>query len=39
MARNPGLSNKTEYGAGEFPLPTRPTAKIYRPKLEVRCYR
>ena len=26
LARNPGLSNKTEYGAGEFPLPTRPPA-------------
>ena len=25
-ARNTGLSNKTEYGAGEFPLPTRPPA-------------
>ena len=24
MARNPDLSNNTEYGAGEFPLPTRP---------------
>ena len=27
LARNPGLSNKTEYGAREFPLPTRPSAK------------
>ena len=27
LARNTGLSNKTEYGAGEFPLPTRPTAR------------
>ena len=27
MARNPGLSNNTEYGAGEFPLPTRPPAR------------
>ena len=27
MARNPGLSNNTEYGAGEFPLPTRPSAR------------
>ena len=27
LARNPGLSNNTEYGAGEFPLPTRPSAK------------
>ena len=27
LARNPGLSNNTEYGAGEFPLPTRPTAR------------
>ena len=26
LARNPGLSNNTEYGAGEFPLPTRPSA-------------
>ena len=26
LARNPGLSNSTEYGAGEFPLPTRPPA-------------
>ena len=27
MARNPGMSNNTEYGAGEFPLPTRPSAR------------
>ena len=27
MARNPGLSNNTEYGAREFPLPTRPSAR------------
>ena len=27
LARNPGLSNNTEYGAGEFPLPTRPTPR------------
>ena len=27
MARNPGLSNNTEYGSGEFPLPTRPAAR------------
>ena len=27
LARNPGLSNSTEHGAGEFPLPTRPTAR------------
>ena len=27
LARNPDLSNNTEYGAGEFPLPTRPSAK------------
>ena len=27
FARNPGLSNNTEYGAGEIPLPTRPSAK------------
>ena len=26
LARNPGMSNNTEYGAGEFPLPTRPPA-------------
>ena len=26
LARNPGLSNNTEYCAGEFPLPTRPLA-------------
>ena len=24
LARNPHLSSDTEYGAGEFPLPTRP---------------
>ena len=24
LARNPGLNNTTAYGAGEFPLPTRP---------------
>ena len=27
LARNPGLSNNTEYGAGAFPLPTRPSAR------------
>ena len=27
LARNPGLSNNTEYGAGEFPLPTRPSTR------------
>ena len=27
MARNPGLSNNTEYGAGEFPLPIRPSPR------------
>ena len=27
LARNPGLGNKTEYGAGEFPLPIRPSAR------------
>ena len=27
LARNPGVSNNTEYGAGEFPLPTRPSAR------------
>ena len=27
LARNLGLSNNTEYGAGEFPLPTRPSAR------------
>ena len=26
LARNPGWSSDTEYGAGEFPLPTRPPA-------------
>ena len=26
LARNPGLSNNTEYGAGEFSLRTRPSA-------------
>ena len=26
LARNHGLSNTTEYGAGEFPLPTKPLA-------------
>ena len=25
LARNPGLSNNTEYGAEEFPLPVRPS--------------
>ena len=27
LARNPGLGNTTEYGAGEFLLPVRPSAK------------
>ena len=27
LARNSGLSNNTEYGAGEFPLPIRPSAR------------
>ena len=27
LERNPGLSNSTEYSAGEFPLPTRPTVR------------
>ena len=27
LARNPGLSNTTEYGAGEFPLPTKPDTR------------
>ena len=27
LARNPGLSNNTEYGAGEFPLPIRPSVR------------
>ena len=27
MARNPELSNNTEYGAGEFPLPIRPSVR------------
>ena len=26
LARNPGLGNTTEYGAGEFPLTTKPLA-------------
>ena len=28
MARNPDLSNNTEYGAGKFPLPARPLAGL-----------
>ena len=27
LARNPGLSNTTEYGAGEFHLQTRPATR------------
>ena len=27
LTRNPGLGNNTEYGAGEFPLPVRPSAR------------
>ena len=27
LARNPGLNNNTEYGAGEFPLPIRPSVR------------
>ena len=27
LAKNSGLNNNTEYGAGEFPLPTRPPAR------------
>ena len=27
LAKNPGLSNNTEYGAGEFQLPTKPPAR------------
>ena len=27
LARNPGLSNNTEYGAGEFPLPVRQSVR------------
>ena len=27
LARYPGLSNNNEYGAGEFPLPTRPSVR------------
>ena len=27
LARNPGLGNSTEYGAGEFPMPIRPSAR------------
>ena len=26
LKRNPALSNNTEYGAGDFPLPDRPLA-------------
>ena len=42
MARNPGLSNNTEYGAGEFPLPARPPAgfaaqSTSRPLSMIRC--
>ena len=28
LARNPGLNNNTEYGAGDFPLPARPPAGL-----------
>ena len=28
LARNPGLSNNTEYGAEEFPLPVRPSVRF-----------
>ena len=32
MARNPGLNNTTEYGAGEFPIPTRlPVGSAAKP--------
>ena len=27
LERNPGLSNNTEYGAGEFPLPVKPSVR------------
>ena len=27
LARNPGLRNNTEYGVGEFPVPTIPSAR------------
>ena len=27
LAWNPGLGNNTKYGAGEFPLPVRPSAR------------
>ena len=27
LARNPGLSNNTDHGAGEFPLPVRPSVR------------
>ena len=27
LARNPGLNNNTEYGAGEFPMPVRPSVR------------
>ena len=28
LARTPGFSNNTEYGAGEYPLPARPPAGL-----------
>ena len=28
LARNPGLNNNTEFGAGKLPLPTRPPARF-----------
>ena len=31
LARNPGLNNNTEYGAGEFPLPVRPSVRSTSP--------
>ena len=34
LARNPGLSNNTEYGAGEFPLPVRPSVRSTEPEHE-----
>ena len=27
LTRNPGLKNNTEYGAGEFPMPVRPSVR------------
>ena len=34
LARNPGLSNNTEHGAGEFSATDETNSKIHRPELE-----